>query len=224
MTQETSLADQDEATMRMLAAQLRRPAGEGADQVARRMDEGNQALILQGYELLAPQAGEALLEVGPGSGAYLERLLAALGATGQLSTADYSPEMVAAVKARYGEAIAAGRLAVHEAGLTDLPFADAAFDGLVSNNTLYFWDDPPKCLAECRRVLRPGGRLVLGFRSKAAAGQLGFTRYGFTLYTPAEVMALLEEHGFEAEAMQRCWHQLEDGPRLDAIALRARRP
>ena len=41
-----------------------------------------------------------------------------------------------------------------------LPFADATFDAVVVVSALEFIADPTTCLAECRRILRPGGRLV----------------------------------------------------------------
>ena len=46
------------------------------------------------------------------------------------------------------------------AGGERLPFADAAFDCVVSTFTLCSVDDVPRALAEAYRVLRPGGRLL----------------------------------------------------------------
>ncbi|PSR16330.1 hypothetical protein C8255_18375 [filamentous cyanobacterium CCP3] len=53
-------------------------------------------------------------------------------------------------------------------------------------------------LAECHRVLCPGGRLVIGYASKAYLERQGLTQHGFTAYETGEVEALLKAAGFAA--------------------------
>jgi ubiquinone/menaquinone biosynthesis C-methylase UbiE len=50
-----------------------------------------------------------------------------------------------------------------------LPYADRSFDKVLSVDTLYFWPDLLRPLAEMRRVLACGGRLVVAYRSDASA-------------------------------------------------------
>ena len=47
------------------------------------------------------------------------------------------------------------------AGAEELPFPDASFDRVWSIHAFHHWEDQTKGLAECRRVLRPGGRLLI---------------------------------------------------------------
>lgn len=205
------------------AAQLRKPTGEQAPEIAERMEQSNQALILQAYAILAAQTGEQILEVGPGSGKFLEHLITAVGETGLISALDYSPEMVQASQINNQRWLEAGRFRILEGQLSAMPFADQSFDALCSNNTLYFWDDPTACLTEIRRVLKTSGRLVLGFRSRQSVSKLEFTQHGFTLYSPAEACSLLEAHGFEILHLIRSWPTVREGQPIDAIALMARK-
>ncbi|MBT9547763.1 MAG: methyltransferase domain-containing protein [Candidatus Sericytochromatia bacterium] len=205
----------------LVAAQLRKPSGESANQVAAQMNISNRLLTEISYRLLAARAQEILLEVGPGNGAFLNDLLSAVGPHGRVHALDYSTEMIAEICQRHSEACATGCLQVQEGQLQALPYADQSMDGICTVNTLYFWDSPPTCLAELWRVLKPGGRLVIGFRSRQAVQNLPFTQYGFQLYSPAEVISLSEAHGFEIMALERVWHQDRS---LDNIGLKLQKP
>lgn len=71
-----------------------------------------------------------------------------------------------------------------------LPYRDGAFTKILSVNTLYFWQAPTTLMAQIARVLVPGGRSCLSFCTKDFMSTLPFTRYGFTLYDTADVVAL----------------------------------
>lgn len=76
-----------------------------------------------------------------------------------------------------------------------LPFRSAAIDTLVFLEAIYYLTDIPAFLRECRRVLRPGGRLLLCW---ANPEHPEFVRGAFTHTYPAAggMQALLEAHGF----------------------------
>jgi SAM-dependent methyltransferase len=88
------------------------------------------------------------LEIGVGTGRFAAPLGVQVGV-------DPSPAMLA-------HAVARGIQAV-EGCAERLPFADASFDHALVVTTICFVDSPPALLAEAKRVLRPGGRLVIGF-------------------------------------------------------------
>jgi SAM-dependent methyltransferase len=99
-------------------------------------------------ELLAPRAGERILDLGCGDGFLTERL-AALGC--EVVGVDSSPEQVAATQRR--------GLAAHVARAEALPFV-AEFDAVLSNAVLHWVKDAAGAIAAVRRALRPGGRFV----------------------------------------------------------------
>ncbi len=99
---------------------------------------------------LAEVGPVALLEVGCGTGELAERCARELGC--RVVALDQSMAMVEATAARGVEAVV-GDVQV-------LPFADGSFDCALAAWMLYHVPDLERALAELRRVLRPGGRLV----------------------------------------------------------------
>jgi ubiquinone/menaquinone biosynthesis C-methylase UbiE len=113
-------------------------------------------------ELLAPKAGERILELGFGPGRTLGRIAATRAVVVGVDT---SPTMLRTAARRNREHIRAGGLSLHEGDGTTLPVGTGSIDAAISVHTLYFWPKPAETLAELVRVLRPGGRLVLAFRA-----------------------------------------------------------
>jgi ubiquinone/menaquinone biosynthesis C-methylase UbiE len=113
-------------------------------------------------EVAALRPGEDVLEVATGTGAQLVRL--ARGNRGGRTTGvELAPGMVKRTRTRVEQAQLDGRVELIEASALDLPLADEGFDLVVNSYMLDLLprDDIPRALSEFKRVLRPGGRLVL---------------------------------------------------------------
>lgn len=80
---------------------------------------------------------------------------------------DFSETMLHMATRRCAPLVATGRAQLELADSSHLPFPDEHFEKAYSVHTLYFWKDPAEHLREIHRVLRPGGRLALGFRELA---------------------------------------------------------
>ncbi len=108
-------------------------------------------------ELVSSMSATDVLEVGCGGG---QLALQAMTRKPELRWVglDLSAEQVARANKRTA-AVAGVRFV--QGSAMDLPFADASFDGVVSVASIKHWPDPAAGLAECVRVLRPGGRLVV---------------------------------------------------------------
>jgi len=160
------------------------------------MNRGNRALNDEALAELGDFGAAHVLEVGFGGGATLARLLALAAA--RVAGLDASREMVARAGRRFSLAIATGRLEIRRGSAESLPWPDATFDAALSVNSLFYWPDPHAALRELCRVLRPGGRLVLGLRSPATVARLGAA--GRALHAPdgVRLRCWLQEAGFAA--------------------------
>jgi ubiquinone/menaquinone biosynthesis C-methylase UbiE len=114
-------------------------------------------------DLLGGAVGD-VLEIGAGTGLNLPHYPAAARLT--------LTEPVAPMRERLRARLrATGRGAsVVDATAESLPFADGAFDVVVSTLVLCTVDDPDRALREIRRVLRPGGQLVFIEHVRAGSG------------------------------------------------------
>jgi ubiquinone/menaquinone biosynthesis C-methylase UbiE len=112
---------------------------------------------------LAAQPHESVLEIGFGKGRLLAELAARL-AHGRVTGIDPSELMERHARIRCRRWIERGRLRLVRGSSADLSaFANASFDAALAVHVVSFWEDPARDLREIHRVLRPGGRLVLGF-------------------------------------------------------------
>jgi ubiquinone/menaquinone biosynthesis C-methylase UbiE len=112
-------------------------------------------------EILEPRAGERLLEIGPGTGYYSLPVAGWLSPGGSLDVVDVQAEMLDHTLRRAREA-GIGNITPARADARELPFADDTFDGAYLVTVLGEIPDQDASLRELRRVVRQGGRIVVG--------------------------------------------------------------
>jgi ubiquinone/menaquinone biosynthesis C-methylase UbiE len=112
-------------------------------------------------EILEPQAGERLLEIGPGTGYYTLDLASWVGDQGAVEIFDIQQEMLDHTLRRAREA---GLWNVNptRGDAQELGFEDASFDAAILITTLGEIPDQDAALRQIARVLKPGGRLIVG--------------------------------------------------------------
>lgn len=204
---------------RYLMSQFARPHGLLAGVFAAVMNGGNRQVNLRSLEALEVEPGQRVLEVGFGGGATLETLIREKGC-GYVGGLDASPEMVRAAGRRFAPSIADGRMAVRQGTVEQMPWPDGEFDRALSVNSMFYWPDPARGAREIRRVLRPGGILVLGLRDKAAIDKIGIGPLGYWSPSREEIEALLADAGFQQVSAR----SHEDGARGGFIVIRATAP
>ena len=118
-------------------------------------------------------ANRCVLEIGCGRGELVRRLVGGAIGPRHLIAADFAHSAVRLGRRRTHEVH--GRLVSWAVGsVQDIPVADATFDTVISCETIEHVVEPIKALKEIRRVLRPGGRLLL--TTPNYLGPMGFYR------------------------------------------------
>jgi len=159
-----------------------------------------------------PSGARQVLELAAGTGRLTRHLLAGLPSDGALIATDLNEPMLAEAQRRVP---ADSRLRWQVADAQALPLGDATMDVVACQFGLMFVPDKPRALREIRRVLRPGGTLLLstwdGLPRNPATALLHalahaempadpptFMLTPFSLPDPAVLRALIEEAGFPA--------------------------
>ena len=112
-------------------------------------------------EMLSPEPGQRVLEVGPGTGYYALQAARWLEPGGTLEILDIQQEMLDHTMRR-AHALGISNIVVRQGDAQALPYPDGHFDTAFLVATLGEVPDKERALRELRRVLKPGGRLVVG--------------------------------------------------------------
>lgn len=174
---------------RFLASQFARPQGvAGRILVAPLLDWTGGPMMEAAFAALDPRPGEAILDLGVGGGALSRRLA---GAGVVVTGVDPSDVVVAQARRR------TGGTAMFLSGRGEaIPLPAASMDKAASVNTIYFWPALAPVMAELARVLRPGGRLVLGFQTAAAVRAWPGHVHGFHPWEDEAIAQAVEAAGF----------------------------
>jgi ubiquinone/menaquinone biosynthesis C-methylase UbiE len=151
-----------------------------------------------------PIQSERVLDVGCGTGTLLERIVDRYPDS-QVTGVDLSPAMVAQARRRLPR-----RVTLEVADAEALPFPAGSFDMVMSVSSFHFWPAPKGALAELRRVMRPGGRLVItDWCDEYLACRICdrilrlVDRAHQRIYGRSECAALLAGAGFQVSSLER---------------------
>lgn len=157
----------------------------------------------------AIQPREQILDVACGTGVVTRLAAARAGDKGQVAGLDVSAAMLAVARSA---APPGTSIAWYETSADAMPLPDRQFDAVLCQMGLQFMSNKPKALAEMRRVLRPGGRIVLNLPgpipaffadfASALARHIDptaarFVHVVFSLHGEEELRSLMSAAGFE---------------------------
>lgn len=178
-----------------LAQQLYKPEGDAGIEVGNVLAQRNVEPNAYTFQFLQVQPADRVLEIGFGPGEAIAEA-ARLTPKGFVAGIDHSEAMLKMATERNRRAVAEDRVELTLGDARGLPYPDGGFDKVFAVNVFHFWPEPAIELAECRRVLKPGGR-VLFYLTHPTSWIPGMNQSPlFIAREPEEVATLLTEAGF----------------------------
>lgn len=136
------------------------PIGEKGKLVAALMNREHEPLTLWGLSKVEIGPDFVILDVGCGGGKTINRL-AKMVPNGKVYGIDCSAEMVKFSKKINKTLITQKCVEIIEGSVEKIRFRDNSFDLVTAFETYYFWNNMCLALEEIKRVLKPGGKLLL---------------------------------------------------------------
>ena len=183
-----------------IVKQLRKPTGRFGRFCARFMNIAHAPLTRWGLSHLSINREDTILDIGCGGGKTVNTL-AKMATEGKIYGIDYSEDSVAVATKINKRLIDADRVEILHASVESLPFPNDSFNSVTAVESYYFWPDLVSNLKEIRRVLKPGGSVLLineVYRhDKFEKRNAKWARAGnYTYHLPGEFKEFLREAGY----------------------------
>jgi ubiquinone/menaquinone biosynthesis C-methylase UbiE len=187
--------------MQTMFKQFRKPTGRLARLAGLGMNRGHEKVWRWGLEHIAIQPDAVVLDVGCGGGGAV-KILAQATSRGKVYGVDYSEDVLPTARRINKALVRQGRVEIKHGSVSDLPFPDDTFDLATAFETTMFWPSLVDDLREVRRVLKPGGTLLIANEAYADARfeerNARWSRWANLqqLHTPEETHQCLIEAGY----------------------------
>jgi len=116
--------------------------------------------------------------------------------SGLIEGIDFSKAMVSIAQKRNNKNIAKGTVKLFEGNFDEMPYEKERFSKACSVNTVYFWPEPVDTAKKIAKILKPDGKLILGFEDIEQMKQRKLNRDVFHIYSKDEIQNIFINAGF----------------------------
>ncbi len=176
---------------------MRKPKGKLGKIQLKSMNKEHTPVSLWGLKHLDISPDDVILDIGCGGGINVNRMAQKAK---KVYGVDYSLESVNLSLEVNKDLIDKGIVEIHEGNVASLPYDDNSFDIVTAFETVYFWPDIEKSFAEVKRVLKPGGKFLIGMESNGSdnLSMRFFERFiDMTVYNDKEITTFLENNDYK---------------------------
>ncbi len=183
--------------LKYIARQFGNPTGFGGKISTFVMNCLNKKLYNAVVENLDIQKTDKILDIGFGNGYLVQRLSSEN--LEKMYGIEISPDMLKVTTEKTRKYVRKRKVELFLADVQNLPFDNEFIDKIYTVNTVYFWQDIHKGLAEIKRVLKPNGVFLNVIYTKEWLDKLPITKYGFSKYSIEQIEKITTESGLKIE-------------------------
>jgi ubiquinone/menaquinone biosynthesis C-methylase UbiE len=200
-----------------LGQQLKKPSGESGKIIGENMNISNCSMYSFAFSMIDFNDNDRILEIGFGNGEFFSNYFN-INPNIKVFGIDHSDVMFSEAILR-NERYIDKKLFLKCENSIYTSFEDNYFDTIITINTIYFWEPFNKQVEEINRILKRGGKLVLGFGPKSIMEKLPFTKEVFKLFESSEVINILQKHNLKIidEKMQNVTKKSVVGEVINSI-------
>ncbi|MCP3922299.1 MAG: class I SAM-dependent methyltransferase [Desulfobacterales bacterium] len=177
--------------------QARKPSGLfGRFFMKKLFEKGNMELNSHVYETLAFGKNDNILEIGFGPGLFMKKIADSL-TDGFIEGVDFSETMVNIAKKRNRSHIKTGKVKIQSGDFNNVSYAANSFERVFTVNTIYFWQNPSETASKIFEILKPGGKVVVGYHSKEDMENSPLNKDVFKYYATEDVEELFTNANFK---------------------------
>ena len=181
---------------KMMASQLRKPSSWPVGWIMLgQLNHWNRSMNRKTLTTIGAQHGENILELGCGGGELLG-MIAEKTVSGRVVGIDWSPLAIRYCEWKFRRLIREERLDLFCQDVAQIPLPDNSVDYVCSVNTVYFWEKPEAVFAECARVLKSDGRIVLCNTVSSELGTRNYPPEYFRSHSVEDLAQALQSLGF----------------------------
>jgi ubiquinone/menaquinone biosynthesis C-methylase UbiE len=173
----------------------RKPSGLPGRLIGSLMNLGHRDVYGWGVEYTSIEADSTVLDIGCGGGGGV-KFLAENVSKGKVYGIDHSLDMVNLARKVNRRFIEDGRVEIDHGSVSCLPYSDGMFDMVTAFETIEFWPDLSEDLKEVKRVLKPGGALLIMNRHCVTEKERRKWAEFLQIHTSEEYRERLENAGY----------------------------
>ena len=175
---------------------FRNPNGIGGIVSTKIMNIMNQRQYKAVLDNINMENGNTILDIGFGNGYLIQKLFKKNNSI-KICGIEISPDMIKKASKKFSVLINNGKLKISLENINKTSFENETFDKICTVNTIYFWDNPEKCFAEIKRIIKSNGIFLNLIYTKEYLEKTIFSKYGFRKYTLDDIIKITEKNGMQ---------------------------